>query len=70
LVTGGGRAVEPEEIVSQLSTLKAEVKYLKERDAQLNGTIQRVDSKVDNMKMWLMGVMAGVIASIFVNLAK
>ena len=70
MVTGGGRAVEPEEIVSQLSTLKAEVKYLKERDAQLNGTIQRVDSKVDNMKMWLMGVMAGVIASIFVNLAK
>ena len=62
--------MEPEEIVSQLSTLKAEVKYLKERDAQLNGTIQRVDSKVDNMKMWLMGVMAGVIASIFVNLAK
>ena len=62
--------MEQEEVISKLSTLTAEVSYLKERDAQLNGTIQKVDSKVDNMKMWLMGVMAGVIASIFVNLAK
>jgi hypothetical protein len=62
--------LEQDEIIREISTLKAEVSYLKERDTQLNGTIQKVDSKVDSMKMWLMGVMAGVIASIFVNLAK
>lgn len=61
---------ENEQIIQKLSTLEAEVRYLQERDRQLNGTIFRVDQKVDGLKMWLMGVMAGVIASIFVSLVN
>lgn len=62
--------MDNEEIIQKLSTLKAQVSYLQERDKQLNGTIQRVDTKVDGLKMWIMGVMAGVIASIFVSLVN
>jgi len=66
----GWYSLEQEEIVRELSTLKTEVLYLKERDAILNGTIQKVDNKVDQLKMWLMGVLAGVVASIFITLVK
>lgn len=62
--------MEQEEIVTQLTRLNTEVKYLKERDAIQNGTIQRVDAKVDGLKMWIMGVMAAVLASIFVSVVK
>jgi predicted nucleic acid-binding Zn-ribbon protein len=62
--------LEQEEIVRKISTLEAEVKYLKERDTQLNGTIQKVDAKVDTLKNWLIATLAGVLASIFVNLVK
>ena len=62
--------MDNEEIIQKLSTLKAQVSYLQERDKQLNGTIQRVDTKVDGLKTWIMGVMAGVIASIFVSLVN
>jgi prefoldin subunit 5 len=62
--------LDNEEIIQKLSTLKAQVNYLQERDKQLNGTIQRVDTKVDGLKTWIMGVMAGVIASIFVSLVN
>jgi len=30
----------------------------------------RVDQKVDNLQKWILGVLAGVVASIFINLAK
>jgi hypothetical protein len=35
-----------------------------------NGALLRVDGKVDNLQKWIMGVLAGVVASIFINLIK
>lgn len=35
-----------------------------------NGALLRVDQKVDNLQKWILGVLAGVVASIFINLAK
>jgi hypothetical protein len=63
-------ASNEEKVLQEIATLKAEVSYLKERDKVQNGTIQRVDEKVDGLKTWIMGVMAGVIASIFVSLVN
>jgi len=62
--------LEQEDIISQLSTLKAEVKYLKERDTQLNGTIFRVDQKVDKLQFWIMASAVGAVINIMVNLVK
>ena len=62
--------MEQEDIIRELSTLKTEVMYLKERDSQLNGTIQRVDGKVDGLKNLVIATLATVVASIFVNLVK
>ena len=35
-----------------------------------NGALLRVDQKVDNLQKWILGVLAGVVASIFINLLK
>jgi len=59
-----------EEVVRELSRLTAEVSYLKERDTQLNGTIFRVDQKVDKLQFWIMASAVGAVINIVVNLAK
>lgn len=43
---------------------------MKDWQSKQNGTIHRVDEKVDALKNWMMAVMGGVIASIFVSLVK
>lgn len=35
-----------------------------------NGTIKEVNKKVDKLQYWIMGVMAAVLGSLFVNLFK
>ena len=35
-----------------------------------NGALLRVDDKVDKLKLWIIGVLASVVASIFINLVK
>ena len=69
-VTKGWGELNQEELVIEISTLKAEVRYLKERDAQLNGTIFRVDQKVDKLQFWIMASAVGAGINILVNLAK
>ena len=59
-----------EEVVREIAKLTAEVSYLKERDQQLNGTIFRVDQKVDKLQFWIMASAVGAVINIFVNLAK
>jgi len=60
--------MENEQVVQELSTLKAEVKYLKERDKQLNGTIFRVDQKVDAINKWLLTQSAGLAIAVLLLL--
>lgn len=35
-----------------------------------NGTIKEINKKVDKLQYWIMGVMAAVLGSLFVNLFK
>jgi hypothetical protein len=35
-----------------------------------NGALLRVDDKVDKLKLWIIGVLASVVAGIFINLVK
>jgi len=68
-LTGGGE-LNQEEVIRELSRLSAEVSYLKERDTQLNGTIFRVDQKVDKLQFWIMASAVGAGINILVNIAK
>ena len=68
--TPGGGGMTQEEVVREIAKLTAEVSYLKERDQQLNGTIFRVDQKVDKLQFWIMASAVGAVINIFVNLAK
>ncbi len=62
--------MDHEEVVRQVSALEVEVANLKVQDRDIKDTVIRIDYKLDSLKMWLIGAMAGVIASIFVSLVK
>ena len=54
----------------KVAALEADVGNLNGWQKTQNGALLRVDEKVDKLKMWIMGVLATVIASIFINLVK
>ncbi len=53
-----------------VARLDVEVGNLSGWQKSQNGALLRVDQKVDNLQKWILGVLAGVVASIFINLAK
>ena len=59
--------IELKEYVVKLDT---EVGNLNGWQKAQNGALLRVDQKVDNLQKWILGVLAGVVASIFINLLK
>jgi hypothetical protein len=69
--------VEPLEVEKEIMELKEDVARLDVEVGNLNGwqksqngALLRVDQKVDNLQKWILGVLAGVVASIFINLLK
>lgn len=58
------------DLKEEMGGVKADVRNLNGWQKTQNGALLRVDAKVDQLKMWIMGVLATVIASIFINLAK
>lgn len=65
------------ELKEDVARLNAEVHNLNGWQKSQNGALLRVDQKVDsvnrkvdNLQKWILGVLAGVVASIFINLAK
>ena len=65
------------ELKEDVARLNAEVHNLNGWQKSQNGALlrfdQKVDSvnrKVDNLQKWILGVLATIVASIFINLAK
>lgn len=58
------------ELGKKVAALEKDVSNLNGWQKNQNGALLRVDAKVDGLKTWIMGVLAGVIASIFINLVK
>jgi len=71
-IGGGGLEFEKEiwDLKEEVAELKADVCNLNGWQKTQNGALLRVDAKVDQLKMWIMGVLATVIASIFISLVK
>ena len=58
------------ELKEHVVKLNTEVGNLNGWQKAQNGALLRVDQKVDNLQKWILGVLAGVVASIFINLLK
>lgn len=65
------------ELKEDVARLNAEVHNLNGWQKSQNGALLRVDQKVDsvnrkvdNLQKWILGVLATIVASIFINLAK
>lgn len=58
------------ELKEDVARLDVEVGNLNGWQNAQNGALLRVDQKVDNLQKWILGVLAGVVASIFINLLK
>lgn len=65
------------ELKEDVARLNAEVYNLNGWQKSQNGALLRVDQKidsvnrkVDNLQKWILGVLATIVASIFINLAK
>ena len=58
------------ELKEHVVKLDTEVGNLNGWQKAQNGALLRVDQKVDNLQKWILGVMAGVVAGIFINLLK
>ena len=58
------------ELKEHVVKLDTEVGNLNGWQKAQNGALLRIDQKVDNLQKWILGVLAGVVASIFINLAK
>ena len=65
------------ELKEGVARLNAEVHNLNGWQKSQNGALLRVDQKVDsvnrkvdNLQKWILGVLATIVASIFINLAK
>lgn len=60
--------MDREQIVVSLSKLQTEVEGLKERNNHLHALVNNACKKVDQLKMWIMGVMAATILSLLAQL--
>ena len=58
------------ELGKKVATLEGGVQNLEKWQKSQNGTIKQVDKKVDGLVRWMMAIMGGIIASIFVNVVK
>lgn len=56
------------EIIKDISNLQTEVATLRSQEEMLMKMLEDICKKVDNLKMWLMGVMAAVIIALLSNL--
>ncbi|MEQ8174271.1 MAG: hypothetical protein ABRQ26_04295 [Syntrophomonadaceae bacterium] len=60
--------MEFQEIMKDISKLQTEVATLRSQEEMLMKMLEDICKKVDNLKMWLMGVMAAVIIALLSNL--
>ncbi|MEN6390718.1 MAG: hypothetical protein ABFD04_09905 [Syntrophomonas sp.] len=57
-----------QEIIKDINKLQTEVATLRSQEEMLMKMSEDICKKVDNLKMWLMGVMAAVIIALLSNL--
>jgi|GEM_PF-5630797 hypothetical protein len=60
--------MQSQEIIKDISKLQSEVATLRSQEEMLMKMLEDICKKVDNLKMWLMGVMAAVIIALLSNL--
>jgi hypothetical protein len=60
--------MQSQEIIRDISKLQTEVATLRSQEEMLMKMLEDICKKVDNLKMWLMGVMAAVIIALLSNL--
>lgn len=53
-----------EEIIERLVGMEGRVDSLEDWQGRQNGTLGRLETKVDNIYKWLIGLMGGVITSL------
>jgi len=60
--------MQSQEFIRDISKLQTEVATLRSQEEMLMKMLEDICKKVDNLKMWLMGVMAAVIIALLSNL--
>lgn len=62
--------MQNQDIIKDISKLQSDVASLRSQEEMLMKMLEDICKKVDNLKMWLMGVMAGVIIALLSNLLR
>lgn len=52
------------ELLGEVISLKSEVEHLREWQQRQNGSLLRLERRVEQIYFWLIGLMGGVIASL------
>ena len=63
--------METHDMAERVATLEADVENIKGWQKTQNGTLQRIDGKIDKLVYWLMGTMATVVifvVGLYVNM--
>lgn len=62
--------MQNQDFIKDISKLQSEVASLRAQEELLMKMLEDICKKVDNLKMWLMGVMAAVIIALLSNLLR
>lgn len=58
------------ELVERVAALETDVDNLKDWQTKQNGSLQRLEGKIDKIYLWLIGLMGGVITSLLLLIAQ
>jgi hypothetical protein len=62
--------MEMEEIAINLTEHAERIRNLEAWQKKQNGSLQRIEGKVDKIYIWLIGLMGGVITSLFLLITQ
>lgn len=58
------------ELAERVAALEADTENFHDWQLKQNGSLQRLEAKIDKIYMWLIGLMGGVITSLLLLIAQ
>jgi len=58
------------ELAERVAALEADTENFRDWQLKQNGSLQRLEAKIDKIYMWLIGLMGGVITSLLLLIAQ
>jgi hypothetical protein len=58
------------ELAERVAAIEADTENFRDWQLKQNGSLQRLEAKIDKIYMWLIGLMGGVITSLLLLIAQ